>query len=294
MNLEDYPGNLLEHLGTLRTVASHLRERGAFFRAAQKLHVDESVVRRRLSTLTGHVRSPLFEGRGQTLVLSREGEKVLDAANRAFAVLEALGEPEAPRLAFGCTGTVANELLPAVVSALQKSHPTLVVHVRRVGAEAALASVRAGDLDLAVVRSALQPKGVQSRFVSSDRVHLALPARHPLVGEPVRPERLAQEPLITFTPSSSTRARIMKVLGPLGAVARIEVESRAIALRYVELGMGIAFVSVLPGARVEAPGVVLKDVTRLFEGVSFWAVWKEGRALTPWEKEAVARLRAPG
>jgi len=290
MKLRDYPGDLLEHLATLRTVASLAGERAAFFQAAQRLHVDESVVRRRLATLAEHV-GVLFEGRGSRLALSPKGQRALETADRAFALLETLFESDAPRLVVGCTGTVANELLPSVVASLRKRHPSLVVLVRRLGAEAAMSALTSGELDLAVVRSTSPPNGVSSRLLSNDRLHLALPSRHPLAKEPVRLSRLAEEPLITFRPSSSTRARIMKVLGPLGAVPAIEVESKSVALRYVELGMGIAFVSVLPSTRVHAPGVVLRDVTRLFEPVSFWAVWKAGRGLLAWEKEAVAGLR---
>lgn len=286
-----YPGDLLVHLAALRAVAAHAGQRAAYFKAAERLGVDESVVRKRMATLSAHVGAALFEGRGPGLRLTREGSRALAVAERALDAIDELGRPAAPRLGIGCTGTIAAEVLPAVVASLRRLHPTLVVHVRRVGAELARAAIDAGDLDLAVVRGAEAPRGVASRFVAKDKLMLAVPAKSALARAPMDLERLAREPLITFRPTSSTRARVMRLLEPLGAVAHIEVESKSVALRYVELGMGIAFVSVLPDTRVHAPGVVLRDVTKWFESASFWAIWRDGKPLRPWERDAIAGLR---
>ncbi len=287
----DYPGDLLLHLAALRAVAASAGQPAAFFKAARALGVDESVVRKRLVTLSGHAGGALFEGRASALRLTREGEKALSVAERALAAVEELGKPVTARLSIGCTGTIASEVLPAVVARLRRAHPSLIVHVRRFGAEGALAAITSGELDLAVIRAPSAPRGVASTFVAKDKLMFAVRSNSPLARASINLAKIARVPLITFRPASSTRARVMSVLEPLGAIAHIEVESKSLALRYVELAMGVAFVSVLPGTQLVAPKVVLRDVTKHFPPVSFWAIWREHRALRVWEREAIAALR---
>ena len=80
----EYPGELLGHLESfcvlLRHAATH--RKGTFERAAHELHVDRSVLRRRVATLEAWIGAPLVEGRGATLAPTEVGERVREAAAR--------------------------------------------------------------------------------------------------------------------------------------------------------------------------------------------------------------------
>lgn len=270
----DYPGDLLVALRSAVAVASAAGAPATYARAARALHVDESVLRRRILTLGEHVGAPLFEGRGSSLRPTVAGKKVLEAAAAITRTIDALAAPARRRLVIGCTGTVSRELLPDVLAHRHARHPDLVVHVRRAGAEQGLAGVADGSLDLAILRSTEAPRGVESRFVADDALWLVVPKKHPLLAmRGFDPARVAQFPLIGFRSGSSTRRRIERVIGsPVG----IEVDGRSLALRYVELGMGVSLVSGLRDRDPpKQPGVVFREVTRWFEPVRFWIVWKK-------------------
>jgi DNA-binding transcriptional LysR family regulator len=290
--MPDYPGDLFVALRSAAVVADSIGGAATYARAARALHVDESVLRRRILALGEHVGAPLFEGRGASLRLTATGERVIEAADSIARTIDSLRAPLPMRLSIGCTGTVSRELLPAVLAHLHGKYPDLVVHVRRAGAEAGLAGIADGSLDLAIVRSAAAPRAVEARFVADDALWLAVPKGHPLIAmRGFDPARVARFPLIGFRPGSSTRARVLRVLEPFGGAVRIEVDGRSLALRYVELGMGIALVSGLRDRKApKHAGVVFRDVTRHFDAAKFFVVWRSGRALSPWEERVVERL----
>ncbi len=78
----------------------------------------------------------------------------------------------------------------------------------------------------------------------------------------------------------------MTQLGPLGATLRVEVEGRAAALAYARAGVGAAFVSLLPGHRVEGAGVRARDVTALFPRSRFFVIARADR----WEQPSVLEV----
>jgi len=281
-----YPGDLLLHLRSFEAVAAAIArgERAVFARAAADLAVDVSVLRRRLQTLTEHVASPLLEGRGPALRLSRAGEAVHVHAERALEATSALagaGRDERGPLRVACTGTIHAELLPPVLRQMREAFPALRFRVHRAGAEASKALLERGDIDFAVIRSASQPDGLSAALLGPDRLWLATQAAGPAARRHARarwtPEAIAREALIGYGPSSSTMRRVMEVLAPLGAAPWIAVDGKATALAYVAAGLGVAFVSALEPAVPAREGVAVRDVTEWFPPTSFWLVSRDGR-----------------
>jgi DNA-binding transcriptional LysR family regulator len=295
-----YPGDLLEHLRGLVALGRRLEAepRAAFEAAAFGLHLDPSVLRRRIQGLSAWLGVPLVEGRGRRMRLSGEGEAAFRQALQVLAAVDQLreavrGEPAALRI--GCTGTVTNELLPGALQRVREDHPRMAIQLRRAGSRLGRRLLESGEIDLAVVRGEEAPEGFEHRRLVRDALWLALPAGHRLAGRArISPRDLAGEPLVSFAPGSFTRRRVMSVLEPLGASVQIEVEGRAAALRYVAMGLGVAFLSLVPGHRVEASGLVLREVTRHFRTAYFWALWRRGRRLRPVEQQLLRALERAG
>lgn len=291
-----YPGDLFEHLRAFEVLARLLerRERGAFTRAAQRLSLDVSVLRRRMHTLETFVGAPLLAGHGAALSLTRKGTDVAAAARRAadLALHLRSGGPVRERLRIACTGTFLSEILPPVLRRLRTEFPELELAVARRGSHACMTLLRDGDLDLAIVRSEARPAGVSSAFAGKDRFFLATSKKgHLATAKKLTKELLAKEPLIGYPPPSATMERVNSVLAPLGAVPWIEVQGKAATLAYVAEGLGIAFVSALEGQLPSHRGVLLRDVTALFPPASFWIVWRKP-TLAPWELAFVLALRS--
>ena len=293
-----YSGDLVEHLRSFRVLAQRIEHdpRGAYEAAAASIPVDQSVLRRRMQTLEEHLGAPLLEGRAAALRLSAVGRAVAEESERVFAAIGRLHERAgcAPsHLTFACTGTITTELLPEVFRELQRAFPDLSLRVRRAGADAARRLLDSGAADLAVVRADSAPDGVEAEDLCRDRLWLALPAKHPLAKRRrIDAETMASLDVVGYRARSSTRRRVMSVLEPLGAEVRFEVDGRAAALRFVSLGLGAAFLSLLPGHRVRAKGVVVRDVSRHFPGSHFWLCRRRGGAPNGVEAAAMRSIRA--
>jgi len=295
--LPPYPGDLVEHLRSFEVLARRVAEdpRGAYEEAARSLKLDPSVLRRRVQTLTTYYDSPLLEGRGAKLRLSASGAAVLHATEKVFDVLSHVRTQSgaAPRrLTLACTGTITTELLPDVLRDLARKYPDLSVRVRRAGAAAARDLLDAGAVDLAVVRAEHALTGADADVLCRDRLWLALPSTHELARRrQVRVEDMAKLPIIGYRARSSTRRRVMSVLGPHGAEVRFEVDGRAAALRFVSLGLGGAFLSLLPGHAIRERGVAVRDVSRHFPVSHFWLCRRPRHAPSEIEDAAARAIR---
>jgi len=295
-----YPGDLLTHLESFVVLLRHVRsgERSAFERAAIDLHVDRSVLRRRIQSLSTWVAAPLLKGRGPSLSPTAPGARLGDRAERVLLAARALTTDVAAareRLTVACTGTVTTELLPRTLVELERRPRGVQLVVRRGGGVACERMLRSGEVDLAIVRAAAAPVGFASEHLADDRLWFVVPRAHPLAAKRhVAPAEMARVPLILYGESSRTRARVMDVLGPLGATIRVEVEGKAAALEYVRLGLGGTFVSLLPA---HPPHGAAHDVTPLFARSGFYAIGTPARWSSPVVREVVASLvrhaRAP-
>ncbi len=300
--LRPYPGDLLEHLASLLALARRLEvdARSAFDAVAAELHVDQSVLRRRIQTLDAHLGGPLLEGRGARLTVSARGARAVEVAGRVVADLARLDEELAGAggiapVRIGCTGTVTTELLPGAIEKARARWPDLEVRIRRAGARRGRELLDRGEIDFAVMRAADPPDGLATQRLCRDRMWVAIPEDHPLAtGRRLELRAIAREPLVSFGPTSFTRRRVMDRLAPLGGRVHVEVEGKQAALRWVQLGLGIAFLSLVPGHRPPAPGVVLRDVTRRFPTAWFWAAWRPVRTLREPERLILDALERPG
>lgn len=288
----------MDHLRAFCVLATSVErgDRGAFTRAASELALDVSVLRRRMQTLATYIGAPLVEGRGNRLRLTPAGARARTHAVRtleAAAELAAVAQDDAQSLRVACTGTIFGELLPPVLRTIRDAYPKLRFRVHRAGAEASRRLLASDEVDFAVVRGGDRPSGMSSLRLGADRLWLAMPSASPLAKtRRLSMAAVAREPLIGYTPDSSTMRRVMAVLGPHGAEPWLEVDRKSAALAYVAAGLGVAFVSAMAAQRPERAGVALRDVTPAFEPVAFWLVWRQAAALPPPHRRFIDDLRA--
>jgi len=290
-----YPGDLLLHLESFVVLVRHVRAggRSAVERAATELHVDRSVLRRRIQSLSTWVGVPLLRGRGSSLSPTASGARLLDRANRLLlaageVAADAAGSRE--RLTVACTGTVTTELLPRALLELERRPRGVQLVVRRAGGALCERMVRAGEVDLGVLRGATPPSGLASEHLADDRLWFVVPRTDALAARrTLSLADMARVPLILYGEGSRTRARVMDELAPLGATIRVEVDGKAAALEYVRLGLGGTFLSLLPGHRVSG-SVHAEDVTKHFTRSGFYAIATDTAWSSAPVREVVASL----
>jgi DNA-binding transcriptional LysR family regulator len=290
--MQRYPGDLLLHLESFLALLGRVRSGGpgAFDRAAAELHVDRSVLRRRIQMLTGWVGTDLLRGRGSSLEPTSAGLRLAGRAGRMVAAareLPAVATAGPDRIVVACTGTITTELLPRIILDLDSRPANLQLAVRRAGGALCETMVRSGEVDLGIVRGvAPATRDLESTHLADDRLWLVARRSHELLRRRrIALADIASVPLVLYGEASRTRARVMERLAPLGASIRVEVDGKAAAMQYVRLGFGVAFISLLPRQRIPAPHGA-RDVTALFGRSGFFAIARRQR----WSDPTIRRI----
>jgi DNA-binding transcriptional LysR family regulator len=238
-------------LVTLKAVVA----RGSFSRAAQELHLTQPAVSRQIGLLERHLGAPLVRRTRQGVVPTEAGRVLLAHADVVLGQLER-AELEVLDLVGLRQGTVRlGSFLSALVhlsaetgAILDRAHPGIRLVDELVDREAALARLRAGALDLAIVfehdvEPAPPVTGIEVLPLFDDPVRVLLPAGHRLAGRAVALAELAEETWIRPHEGSAAR-RLDLVLGRAGLHPRLLMAGRGDepfeAQALVAAGRGVA------------------------------------------------------
>jgi DNA-binding transcriptional LysR family regulator len=195
-------------LRVLRAVAEH----GSFAAAALELQYTPSAVSQQIAALEREAGAVLVQRgpRGTRLtqagaILDRHAAVVLGQLAAARAELDDLARLRGGALRLAAFESAWTALVPSAVSAYRRRHPEVELHLAEADPVEAVAGVRAGACDLAVVfePNALDAAGIEGlrrTVVGLDPLWAVLPEDHPLAGEPeIALERLAGEPWVAPT-----------------------------------------------------------------------------------------------
>jgi DNA-binding transcriptional LysR family regulator len=239
--------------------------RGSFTAAADALQYTQSAVSRQIAALERELDAPLFDR------LPRRGVRLTDAGRsllpHAEALLErvgslrrdvaAVGRLEAGRLRVGAFQTANAELVPRALAAFRAEHPNVEPDLVEGTSPRQLARLRAGDLHVAVVSSAVETDGVELAPLLREPMLVALPRSHALAGRcSLRLAELAdepwiagdpgvQDPLLTLAPDFAEEGRIAFIVRDWGTKQGL-----------VAAGFGITLVPALAAGTVRA-GITL-------------------------------------
>ncbi|RVW00164.1 LysR substrate-binding domain-containing protein [Rhodococcus xishaensis] len=157
-------------------------------RAAQRLHLTQPAVTKTLNELEALAGVRLVDRGRHGARLTPAGEQFLrravavtDAMESAAAALSGAGAPSAP-IRVGALPTVASVILPKAISRLQSTHKDTGVRVITGSNAVLLASLRAGELDLALGRMA-EPEALQDvtfELLYTESLALVVRPGHPL------------------------------------------------------------------------------------------------------------------
>ncbi len=194
---------------TLLSTFVAVAEERHFRRAAERLHVAQPVVSRRIQRLEQDLGTDLLERTTRHVVLTEAGTVFLDAARRmlhdadlAVARTQRVAAGLVGRLAVGFVESAAFTLLAPLLRVLETRVPDVTLDLRELSTEQQLTELRA-DVDIAIVRELgeheLESEGLSGRHLLSEQFHVALPIRHRLAtAETVSLHQLADLPFIFF------------------------------------------------------------------------------------------------
>jgi DNA-binding transcriptional LysR family regulator len=273
-------------------------EAGSLNAAARALGISQQAVSARIraiETQTGVVlvsRTP----RGSSLlpagvVVAEWASRLLEVAAEVDAGLAALRHDRAASLRLASSLTVAEQLLPGWLVALQadatrRKRPVPEVVLTVTNSATVVRAVRDGEVDLGFVESPEAPPGLASRTVGRDRLVVVVRPAHPWVRRttPLSPTDLARTALVAREEGSGTREALVSALrvalgdGVEIAAPTLALPSTAALRAAVMAGAGPAVLSELVVADDVAAGRLRTvEVDGLDLRREFRAIWAGGR-----------------
>ena len=250
-----------------------IAEEGSFTAAALALGYSQPAVSQMVRRLEQRTGTALVERVGRSVrlteagqVLARHAVSVLSSMEAAEEEIAAITGLRAGRVRLAAFPSSASTLVPTALAQVRRDHPGVSVSFSEAEPPESLASLRAGDCDIAVAFSyegTDLARGEESldSFVTyplmEDEVHLALPTGHPRANDPVvRIEDLADEDWIAGCPRC--RGHLLQVCSNAGFVPRVgfETEDYVTVMSFVANGLGIALVPGLIMRNTRHPDVV--------------------------------------
>jgi molybdate transport repressor ModE-like protein len=274
-------------------------EAGSFTKAADKLGLSQSAISRQIGALEEHLGAPLFHRHARGLVLTEQGEILLEAANdvaRRMAVVESAlsGSRDQPTglLRVSTTIGVGTVWLTSHLTEFAELYPEIMIAMVVGDGEVDL-SMREADVAIRLQRPT-QSDLIQRRLIT---IHTHLYASHAYLerhGEPRTPHDLDRHRLVVYGENVSPPVPTLNWSLVAGqeedepVVRRkpvLQVNNVYGMLRAVESGLGLASLPDYIGAQSERLRRVLPDL----EGPSFTAYFVYPEELRASKRVAVFR-----
>jgi LysR family nitrogen assimilation transcriptional regulator len=234
-------------------------ETGSFSAAASALRIAQSAVSRQVQTLEEACRGPLMERGARGIVLTEAGALLLTRARfllsevaGAIAEIAELNNEPSGLVRVAAPPSFGDILYPLLAVNMARGFPGVQLELLEALNDAALAAMRQGGLDLAVVSAPdPEPHVDYIPLCAEPMILVGPPGDHRLVDESVPLEVLPDLPLILPVGSGwvgGVRRRLGSRAVEAQAMARVRVQSPGPMKAMLRAGLGYA---VLPASAVQ-------------------------------------------
>ena len=237
-------------------------EQGSFSKAAVKLRVAQPALSQHLRHMEDELGVALLHRGTRGVQPTEAGERLLMKARIILAEFAELrdsvrGEAAAPagEVRIGLPGTVSEQFSVPLIEATQERFPDVRIRIAEAMSGFVLDWLRKGEVDLAVIYSTSDPKGLGIHHVLTEELCLfGVPALTVLQTQPGKAVTLGEAAgldLILPGPGHGLRDQIDEAAADINANvhAAVEIESYAQIKRLAERGLGYG---ILPRMAVRA------------------------------------------
>ncbi len=234
-------------------VFAAVAQQGTVTRGAQRLHLTQSAASMSLKQLERALGGPLFARVGRGLVLNDRGRMLLPRVDAVLASLDELtelgrGQEAAPRgdLMVGCSTTIGNYLMPALIKAFSDAYTGVDLHLRFGNTKAIAAAVRTATVDGGLVEGELSdPRLHIERWIRDELVFVSAAGAPLAARRDVAADELAAQPWVVREPGSGTRSTVEAAFAAHGLRLESgrELGPTAAVKGAVAAGMGISCLS---------------------------------------------------
>jgi DNA-binding transcriptional LysR family regulator len=269
-------------------------ERRSFSEAALSLGYAQSVVSHHVAALEQEFGLTLVDRARRPVGLTEAGERLRDHAAIVLGQVTTC-EEEMRALAGLLTGTVrvgafltaCTSFVPAALAGFNAEHPDVDVQLEQLEPSPALARLRAGELDVAVIWEApgeptvADDPGFERAFLAYDPYRVLLSRHHRLARRNhIDLSELAQERFMAPPPevSASYRAMLDRLCGEAGFSPDIRYVVHDVTVGRALVGAGLS-VALITDLAIDEPrrDVAVLPVRGLSLARSIQAVWLRGR-----------------
>lgn len=289
----------VDYLGLEAFVA--ISDYGSFQRAAEALNLSQAALSHRLRKIEEDLGAALLTRSSREVSLTPLGQGLLPEARRllkelqdTYQAVRAGAHRQARRLAFACLPTIANAILPAVLTGLAAERPEIAFEVLDIPVIRIAEAVRSGVAEFGVTIVSAELSDLRLRPLADEEYRLYIRNDHPLATrDQVTLGDIDGQPMARISSQSKNRQLLDVAFGELRDRIQwhYEVQNATLALRMVSTG---AAMTILPQSAIAmAPASV---VSVPFEGARFartlGIVSRRGTPLSDTAAETLARIEA--
>ncbi len=243
--MKNLPG--LENVQTFLVLAQDLN----FRRSAERLHLDQSALSRRIQKLEQSLGFRLLDRTTREVSLTQAGQRfyqdnaeVMRSYDQAIRAARSVAEGKSGLLRVAYMAFAATELMPSAMLRFRRVHPHIEVrleYIRTQGQKIALAN---GDVDIGYMIGPFEHPDFHAFQLSSEPLYVVTPRNHPLLLRPkIVPADLADQPIIlgNMREWEEYRWRLNDLFSAEGIALDVALEaSNTLALNgLVAAGLGI-------------------------------------------------------
>jgi DNA-binding transcriptional LysR family regulator len=255
-------------LADLRALLA-LAETLHFGRAADRLHVSQPALSKRIQRMEARIGGPLLVRGYRDVQLTEAGRllanrsrHLIGEASAALAVTERAvrGEAGLLRIGFGIASIIG--VLPDVVLRFRRAHPDVALHLRDMSTPDQIKALVGGEIDVGFIRDRAVDDRLKMRPVLDERLLAAL-GPHSRWSRRAGLRSLASEPFIIISRSRSASFydHVLSVCAAAGFAPRIVQEADELFTvgSLVRAGLGVALVP-RSAALMRLPGVRFREL----------------------------------
>jgi DNA-binding transcriptional LysR family regulator len=223
---------------------------------------------------TRHARGVELTEAGE--VLLAEAREVLARAERLEDTVEELARGESTGLRIGVPPGLDARLLPGLLVSLRESHPDARIEVRELTTPDQLEALRAGTLDLGLLREPVDDSRLSRRTLLVEPLGASLPETHPLAGrESLTLRELAGDLFVCFPRpwAPSLHDVLVNALREQGIEARFE-DSAQLSTTVGKVAAGEGITLSAPPWLEDVPGIVWRSLTDVQIEIRTAAAWR--------------------
>lgn len=199
-------------------------ETKSFSKASSIIHLTQPAVSLQVQALEEIYETKLFDRSNNTVTLTTSGHVLYKYAKEILGLYASVGKDIGGitglvkgSLTVGASSTIANYVLPSVISDFSKEHPKTRINLLVGNTRKVVEMLNAGSIDVGLVEGDISRQKIVSETLVPDELILVMPPSHPWAGRLEIPlSEFARAPFITREEGSGTRQMIEKHLSKHG------------------------------------------------------------------------------